>query len=216
MPAHLWLPASGRGRGILLFQEIFGISPYVQRRAADLAAAGYVVLAPEFYWRLGESGVANGPDMLAEGLALMQRLDWDAAVGDALAAQAWLREQPQVDGEVAFVGFCFGGGLAFATAAHGQPSALVSYYGSALPNLLDLAPRVQMPSLHHFGDADAYLDQQTVAHIRAAVAGPRTDFYTYPEADHAFDNDDFVTYHPEASTIAWGLTVQFLAQHLSR
>lgn len=66
MPARLWQSPAGRGPGIVLFQEIFGISPYIERRATDLAAAGYVVLAPEFYWRLGESGVANGPDMLAQ------------------------------------------------------------------------------------------------------------------------------------------------------
>jgi carboxymethylenebutenolidase len=214
LPAQLWLPPGGSGPGIVLFQEIFGISPYVERRAAALARAGYVVLAPEFYWRLGESGVANGPEMLTEGLALMERLDWDVAVRDALAAHAWLSEQPQVSGPVGYVGFCFGGGLAFATAAQGRPHVLVSYYGSALPNLLHLAPQVSMPSLHHFGNADAYLDRDTVERIRAAVAGPRTEFYTYPDADHAFDNADFVTYHPEASTIAWGLTLKFLAANL--
>ncbi len=54
MPAHLWLPESGSGPGLLLLQEIFGVSAYIRRRAADLAAAGYVVLAPALYWRLDE------------------------------------------------------------------------------------------------------------------------------------------------------------------
>ena len=53
MPAHLWRPESGEGPGILLLQEIFGISNYIQRRAKDLADLGYVVLAPEVYWRIG-------------------------------------------------------------------------------------------------------------------------------------------------------------------
>ena len=52
MPAQLWRPASGSGPGLLLLQEIFGVSGYIRRRAADLAEAGYVVLAPELYWRL--------------------------------------------------------------------------------------------------------------------------------------------------------------------
>ena len=216
MPARLWQSPAGRGPGIVLFQEIFGISPYIERRATDLAAAGYVVLAPEFYWRLGESGVANGPDMLAQGLDLVQRLDWDAAVRDGLAAHAWLRARPEVSARIGHVGFCFGGGLAFAVAAQAdpKPDALVSYYGSALPNLLDLAPQVTMPSLHHFGDQDSYIDRETVERIRAAVAGPQVEFYTYPEADHAFDNSDFPAYHREAATIAWGLTRKFLATHL--
>lgn len=214
MPAHLWLPPAGRGPGIVLFQEIFGISAYIEKRAADLAQAGYVVLAPEFYWRLGESGVADGPDMLEQGVNLMQRFDWEAGVRDGLAAAGWLREHSAVTGRVGYVGFCFGGGLAFAVAAHSDPDALVSYYGSALPNLLDLAPQVTAPSLHHFGDEDAYIDRETVERIRAAVTGEQTEFYTYPEADHAFDNPDFVNHHPEASVIAWGLTVKFLAKHL--
>lgn len=216
MPARQWLPPRGAGPGILLFQEIFGISPYLERRAADLARAGYVVLAPEFYWRLGAASVADGPDMLEQGLALVERLDWDAAVTDALTAYTWLRGQPHSSDAVGFVGFCFGGGLAFAAAARAdvKPEALVSYYGSALPALLDLAPQVRMPSLHHFGSADSYIDAATVARIRAAVEGPDTEFYTYPGADHAFDNADFVTHHPEAATIAWALTLAFLARRL--
>ncbi len=51
MPAHLWLPAAGSGPGILLLQEIFGVSSYIERRAQDLADLGYVVLAPELFWR---------------------------------------------------------------------------------------------------------------------------------------------------------------------
>ncbi|MEI2776917.1 MAG: dienelactone hydrolase family protein [Tetrasphaera sp.] len=214
LPGLLWLPPSGRGPGIVLVQEIFGISPYVERRAADLAALGYVVLAPQFYWRLGIAGVANGPDMLAEGLELVQRFDWAAGVGDGVAAYEWLAGRSEVSGPVGLVGFCFGGGLAFTIAAETSPAALISYYGSALPGLLELAPRVTCPSLHHFGSADSYIDRETVERIRSAVAGEDVEFYTYPGADHAFDNDDFVSYHPEAATIAWALTVKFLGTYL--
>jgi carboxymethylenebutenolidase len=52
MPVHVWRPPAGSGPGIVLVQEIFGVSGYIQDRAADLAALGYVVLAPEVYWRL--------------------------------------------------------------------------------------------------------------------------------------------------------------------
>ena len=62
MPAHLWLPASGSGPGILLLQEIFGVSRYIEQRAQDLADLGYVVLAPEIFWRLGVSRVDEGPE----------------------------------------------------------------------------------------------------------------------------------------------------------
>ncbi len=213
MPARMWLPPSGSGPGLVLFQEIFGVSPYIVRRAADLAASGYVVVAPELYWRLGRSAVPNGPEMLPEAMALASRVDWPAAVSDGAAAVTFLRGRAETGGRAGVVGFCFGGGVAFNVAATTPVDVLVSYYGSALPGLLDLAPQVTAPSLHHFGQADSYIDAETQQRIRAAVERDGVEFYTYPGADHAFDNDDFVLHHPEASTIAWGLTRKFLAKH---
>jgi len=116
----------------------------------------------------------------------------------------------------AVVGFCFGGGLAFNVAAETEPSALVSYYGSSLPQLLDLVPQVTCPSLHHFGTADDYLDADTVRTVSQALSadGRPTRVETYEGANHAFDNDDFHLHHPEASRQAWGTTLGFLQQHL--
>lgn len=214
MPGHLWLPASGRGPGVLLLQEIFGISRYLEQRAADLAGLGYVVLAPEVFWRLGVRRVPEGSGMLEEAMGLLQRLDWDAAVDDAAAAFDVLAGRPEVtEGRdaPAVVGFCFGGGLGFHLSAVRRPSCLVSYYGSALPDLLHLAPQVRTPSLHHFGLADSFVPPDQVARIREAVAGPQTRFETYEGADHAFDNPDLSFHHPGASDLAWDRTVRFLA-----
>ncbi|GAA4691326.1 dienelactone hydrolase family protein [Nocardioides nanhaiensis] len=214
MPAHLWLPEAGSGPGILLLQEIFGISRYVEQRASDLAGLGYVVLAPEIFWRLGVSKVPEGPDMLEEAMGLLPRLDWDAAVDDAAAALGHLRGLGSVTGPVGALGFCFGGGLGFALAAREPVDALVSYYGSALPDLLGLSPQVTAPSLHQFGLADSYIPADTVARIEDAVAGPEVEFCTYEGADHAFDNPDLPMHHPEASEQAWAATERFLATRL--
>ncbi len=217
MPAHLWLPADGTGPGILLLQEIFGVSRYIRRRAADLAAAGYLVLAPELYWRLdGPTLDESSPSVLEDAMALVSKLDWTVTVQDAVAALRVLRGRDEVRGGTGLVGFCFGGGLAFNVAAVDAPDALVSYYGSALPDLLDLAPQVTAPSLHHFGTADAYIDLPTVERIREAVTAPGGPvwFETYEGANHAFDNADFVMHHPEASALAWQRTLAFLAEHL--
>jgi carboxymethylenebutenolidase len=215
MPAHLWLPPGGTGPAILLCQEIFGVSPYVARRGEDLAALGWVVLAPEFFWRLGVSAVPESDTALQEGMALASRLDWALAVADGAAAVRWLRAREEVTGGVGAVGFCFGGGLAFNVAAVEPVDALVSYYGSALPGLLDLAPAVTAPSLHHFGTADSFIDTDSVARIRAAVTtSPGCTFLEYDGADHAFDNPDLPWHHPAASEQAWTRTVGFLREHL--
>ena len=215
MPGHLWLPEGGRGPGLLLLQEIFGISRYIRQRAQDLAELGYVVLAPELYWRLDVSAVPEGPGAIEDAMALAGRIDWEAAIRDSVDALAALRSRPEVEGGAGVVGFCFGGGLGFNVAAVDSPDLLVSYYGSALPDLLGLAPRVTAPSLHHFGLADSFIDRASVERVREVVCqNPEARFETYEGADHAFDNPDFQFHDAEASGLAWRRTVEFLAERL--
>lgn len=211
MPVHQWLPPGGTGPGLVLVQEIFGVSDYIQQRGADLAALGYVVLAPEFYWRLDDAEVDESqPDFLDQALGLVGRLDWDAAVRDGVVALSYLRASDAVSGGVGLIGFCFGGGLAFNVSAVSAPDVLVSYYGSAIPSLLHLAPSVTAPSLHHFGTDDDYIPAETVAEIRAAVSRPGVQFEMHEGAGHAFDNPRPAFHHAAASAAAWQSTVAFL------
>ena len=214
MPVHVWRPAAGSGPGVVVVQEIFGVSDYVRDRAADLAALGHVVLVPEVYWRLPDARIDPAGDELAQALALVQQVDWDIAVSDVARAVAHLRGMIEVTGGVGLVGFCFGGGLAFNAAAVEPVDALVSYYGSALGGLLHLADRVTAPSLHHFGTADAYVDAETQRAIRLAVTVHGARFETYEGAGHAFDNPAPQFHHAVASEQAWATTVRFLSQHL--
>ena len=226
MPAHLWLPASGRGAGILLLQEIFGVSRYIEQRAQDLADLGYVVLAPEIFWRQGVSRVDEGPDALDTAMGLLQQVDWSVAVGDGIAALDALRGRDEVSDEVGIVGFCFGGGLAFDVAARTPVDALVSYYGSALPALLgvgDAAPgqevvgpdAVTAPSLHHFGMADQFLTRPVVEQVQGLLEPlPNVTWHGYETADHAFDNPDFFLHDPDASRLAWERTTAWLGATL--
>lgn len=230
MPAHLWLPAGGTGPGVLLLQEIFGISAYVERRAQDLADQGFVVLAPEIFWRLGVSRVDEGPDALEQAFGLLQRTDWLAAVADGVRALEALRGHEAVTGRVGIVGFCFGGGLGFNVAAQSPADALVSYYGSALPELLGILPfdpsdvaltvidpaDVTAPSLHHWGLADTFIDRPVVEQICALLeAQPHATVETYEGGGHAFDNNDFMFYDADHAALAWQRTLSFLAERLT-
>ena len=215
MPARLWWPPARTGPGLVLVQEIFGVSRYIQQRAADLAALGYVVCAPEVYWRLGADAVEEDqPDALSQAIDLAGQVDWGLAVTDVAQAVSHLRGLIEVTSGVGLIGFCFGGGLAFNVAAVEPVEALVSYYGSSLPDLLGLADQVTAPSLYHHGLADTYIPPDTVERIRSAVSGSGARFETYPGADHAFDNPAPQFHHPEASAQAWASTTRFLAEHL--
>lgn len=221
MPVHRWTPEEPRG-GVVIVQEIFGVSSYIRDRAEDLAAAGYLVDVPELYFRHDAPVVADDdPELLTRGMELMSATPWDQAVEDLLAATHGLKQAlPTLaaSNDLALVGFCYGGGLAYAATAQAEAGdsspidALVSYYGSALPTLLDL--RVEAPSLHHFGTADAFIPMNQVERIRAHVEAVGAEFYLYEGADHAFDNSLPAFFHPEASAAAWDRTVEFLERHL--
>ncbi|WP_170213020.1 dienelactone hydrolase family protein [Ornithinimicrobium flavum] len=243
LPGLLWRPAGdGPAPALVVLQEIFGVGRYIQERCAELADQGYAVLAPQLYARLGEGeGDGDAPAEadadgipvveqpaaeggLEAGMALAQRVDWETAARDGLAALEELRGLDGVDGDrVGLLGFCFGGGLAFdvaarATDAGRPPAALVSYYGSALPGLLARAEKVTCPSLHHFGTADAFIPMPAVEEVRAAVTAdgtrPQVRFELHEGAGHAFDNPDPMFHHATASAAAGEQTRAFLAEVL--
>ncbi|MDN5685867.1 MAG: dienelactone hydrolase family protein [Brachybacterium sp.] len=231
LPGLLWLPENLEQPvpGLVVLQEIFGLSASMQERCANLAALGYAVLAPQLFARLDPPvvGLEDGGDgeaWLAEGMALTDRLPWERAEADALASLNALRAHGAVDSErVGVLGFCYGGGLAFAATAAATledraPSVLVSYYGSALPTLLDQAAHVTAPSLHHFGTADAFIPLETVQQIREAVTADGTRdqvrFELHEGAGHAFDNPHPVLHHGPAAEAAWQQTISFLTETL--
>lgn len=231
LPGLLWLPENLEQPvpALVVLQEIFGLSDYIHERCADLAALGCAVLAPQLFARLDPPVVAVDDDedvewWLAEGMELTQALPWERAEADAIAALGALRAHGAVDeSRVGLAGFCYGGGLAFAATASAAeedqpPAVLVSYYGSALPTLLDRADAVAVPSLHHFGTADSFIPLDQVEQIRAAVTadGQREQvrFELHEGAGHAFDNPHPELHHAAAAEAAWTKTQQFLAQTL--
>lgn len=231
LPGLLWLPESLEEPvpGLVVLQEIFGLSEYVQQRCADLASRGYAVLAPQLFARL-DPPVVDLPDgeelqpWLEEAMALTSALPWGRAEADALAAVGALRAHGAVDAErVGLVGFCYGGGLATAAAVSAAEedrpvSALVSYYGSALPTLLDRAATLEIPAIHHFGTADAFIPLEQVEQIRETVTAGGTReqvrFLLHDGAGHAFDNPHPAFHHAGAAEAAWQQTLGFLAEVL--
>src|ERR1022692_4963679 len=137
----VWLPAGGTGPGLLLIQEIFGVSDYIQAVAGDLAGLGYVVAAPDLFWRIKPGHQAGHDEAgLAESLELGSQFDAAKGVADATAALRCLSALPEVDGGTGIIGFCLGGSIAYLVAAQAELDeaaaglgAVVSFYGSPIP-----------------------------------------------------------------------------------
>jgi carboxymethylenebutenolidase len=154
----VWLPDGGTGPGILLVQEIFGVSDYIRAVAEDLAGLGYVVAAPDLFWRLKpQHDAAHDEAGLAESLDLGSRFDFEQGIADAAAGLAHLRSLPEVDGGTGVLGFCLGGSIAYFLAAQGGLDAAVSFYGSAVPGSLTIMEEITVQVQFHFGGADPYI-----------------------------------------------------------
>lgn len=216
MDLHLWTPDTAPQAAVLLVQEIFGVGPYIRAVAERLADAGYLVGAPDVFWRFAPGWEADhDQDGLTASMEKVGQLDFSAAVGDLCAALAHLGAQPDIDKAPAVLGFCLGGTLAYAVAANAQPSVCVSYYGSGVPGMLGMLDQVSCPTLFHFGNQDAYIPNDGVQAIGAAISGREGFVLNVEQAGHAFDNHESEIFYDEpAAKAAWAKTMAFLGLYL--
>ena len=213
---YLALPAAGRGPGLLVLQEIFGVNEYIREVCDRLAAIGYVTLAPDVFWRI-EKGVECGHDEagMQKAFGYIGQYDWSTGVGDLVLALDHLRALPETGGRAGAIGFCFGGTTSFALACVAEPDVAVSYYGSGVPDWLDKAGNLTTPTLLHFGSNDPYIPMARIEQVQAwAASQPGVDCQLYPSG-HAFDNHFSAMFSdPGAAAAAWANTTGFLATHL--
>lgn len=219
---HVWLPDSGSGPGVLLVQEIYGVGPYLDKVAADLASRGYVVAAPDLFWRLRPNWVAeHTPEGTRAALEFSEDFDLAHGVADCALTVAHLSALPEVSGpagggRVGALGFCLGGSVAYMLATQLELAAVLSFYGSAVPDATGLMERIQAPLLLVFGGSDPYIPRERVAVVeKAAEHRPNVVMYVEEEAGHAFHNSESPMFHqPEPARRAWEVATAFLDEHL--
>jgi carboxymethylenebutenolidase len=213
----VWLPEARTGPGLLLIQEIFGVGDYIRAVAEDLAGLGYVVGAPDLFWRIkpGHQAVHDEAG-IAESLELGGRFDVEQGVTDAAIALAHLRSLPEVTGGIGVVGFCLGGSIAYFLAGQTELDAVVSFYGSSVPDSLEVLELITSPLQFHFGGSDPYISRDRVASVEQAAAGrDNVEIHVEEEAGHAFHNRKAPMFHvPEPAARAWQRTEEFLHRHL--
>lgn len=213
--AYMTLPKSGKGPAILLIQEIFGVNTHIRGVAEQYATDGYVVLAPDLFWRAEPHiELAYEESGFKKGFEYMQGMDFGKAVADLGATLAALRKRPEVTGKIASIGFCMGGTLSFLTAASTDIDAAVCYYPGGVDQQLDKAGSVKAPMLFNFGGADSHIPDEAVQKVEAAFKGRDAAVHRYAGAEHGFNCWDRGSYQQKAASLAHGRTLQFLSTHI--
>ncbi|WP_432695885.1 dienelactone hydrolase family protein [Marinobacterium sp. YM272] len=213
---YLSLPPTGKGPGIVIAQEIWGVNGHIRALADQYALDGYVVLAPDVFWRQ-EKQVDLDYDETGStrALALRQAVDDAQAGADLTAAAAHLKTLPEVDGGVAAIGYCLGGQLAYRAAAAGEVDAAVAYYGGGIQDSLELAADISQPILFHYAELDKMIPPDAVASVKAAFSDKsEAQFFDYPGVNHGFNCWGRPAYDQKSAALAHGRTLTFLAESL--
>ena len=157
--AYLATPSQGKGPGIVLCQEIFGINTAMRAKADFLAEEGYTVLVPDLYWRIApNTALEYTPDDFQKAFALYQEFDEDIGVEDIQNSLSFLKTLPECDDSsgLGIVGYCLGGKLAYLAACRlPEVACAVGYYGVGIEKALDELPNVKGRLVLHLAELDA-------------------------------------------------------------
>lgn len=214
---HCAHPAGAAKAAIIVIQEIFGVNAGIRKKADDWAAAGYLALAPDMFWRFAP-GFDADPDVEAQSAKAFEiraQFDADKAIFDVEAVIRVARKM--IDGgKVGLVGFCMGGRIAYLSACRTDIDASVGYYGARIDQSLGESHGIAKPLLLHFAERDHFIPPEALAAIKFSLEGnSHVTMTTYPNVDHGFA-DTFGKRRADAEAQqADALTRDFFAQHLA-
>ena len=206
--------------GVLVVPEWWGANDYARKRARMLAEAGYVALVVDMY---GNGQVADNPKD-AGALAGSVNKNPDLAYARMDAARKFLDAQGNVKkGELAALGYCFGGGVVLNMARAGLPLKSVASYHGVLATDISVKPGDIKAKIRVFhGEADPIVPPEQVEGFKTEMANAKADYMlvAYPGVKHTFTNreaDSYAAqfglplkYDPEADKDSWTRTLEFL------
>jgi len=206
LSAYRATPAGIPRGGIVILQEIFGITDHIRSVAHQYTDLGYLAIAPSLFDRVRPGIVLNYGDV-EQAREIMMALDRDLVVADIAAAAAAARSA----GKVAAIGYCWGGAMADLAACRIDIDAAVSYYGRATADWLDEQPRC--PVMYHYGAQDQLIPPELVEKISAGRPGHVS--FVYEGAGHGFSCDERADFRPDSAALALERTLAFLEEHLT-
>lgn len=189
--------------GVVVVQEIFGVNAHVRSIVERYASLGYETIAPALF-DLVEPGVELGYDAtgVERGRDLAAKVGFDRAVSAVASAAQYLG----CPGQIAVIGYCWGGTIALlANTRLGLPA--VDYYGGRSLPFLHERPRA--PLLIHFGNHDPIIPPHAIERHRSAL--PEAQIHVY-EAGHGFNCEQRSDYDAKSAALALQRTLDFLAR----
>ena len=195
-------PSGARRGGLVLIQEIFGVTEHIMELCDGYAADGYEVLGPALYDREHPNFQATySPEDIQLGIKLARaEHPFDLSIKDAQTCIDDLKQR----GHVFITGYCYGGSVTWAAAGRCTGlSAASSYYGGNIGTMIDLNPKC--PTICHFGEKDHGIPMEVVHKVEAAH--PDVKVYVYP-AGHGFNSDRRTDYDEASAKLAKQRTVE--------
>jgi len=187
--AYIARPAAPQAPAMVVIQEIFGVNAVMRAITDDYAAAGYLAICPDLFWRI-EPGIDITDHSEAEwkkAFELFNAFDVDLGAKDISATLGFIRADAGCSGKAGAVGFCLGGLLAFLTATRTDVDASAGYYGVGIERHVAEADKLTDPLLLHIAEQDQFVPKEAQALIVSALKNhPLVELYTYPGRDHAF------------------------------
>lgn len=215
--AYLALPPGGKGPGLLLVQEIFGVNKVMRDLADGYARQGYVVACPDIFWRQ-EPGIQITDKTDAEwarAFDLYKGFDFALGIEDLKATLAALRGHAACTGKAGTVGYCLGGHLAYQMACKSDTDAAVAYYGVGIEGALDVAGGIAKPLMLHVAEKDGFVPPDAQKKVADTLAqNPKVTIHTYAGQDHAFARVGGKHYDKASADLANGRTAEFFKKHL--
>jgi carboxymethylenebutenolidase len=210
-------PDAAASPAVLVIQEIFGVNDDIRSTCRELAAAGFLAVAPELFWR-----DAPGLDLDSRreadwqrGLELYRSYDLGRGVHDIAATVEAARAVSGSNGKAGVMGFCLGGLMAYLAAVRTDIDAVVAYYGGNIDQHLDEAGSLRTPLMLHLGDQDEFIPRKAQARILATLGENSTAaVHIYAGQSHAFARHSGAHYDAEAASLANQRTYAFFETHL--
>jgi carboxymethylenebutenolidase len=178
--------SKGKTPVVLIIHEIFGMTDWVQDLADQVAAAGYIAVAPDLLSGMGPNGGRSTDFAEGKTMEAVSHLNPDQVTADLNAAADYGLKLPASSGKIFVGGFCWGGSQTFRFATNrGDLAAAFVFYGG--PPEKDAIARIKAPVYGFYAGNDARIDTtipDTITQMKAA--GKRYDPVTYEGAGHGF------------------------------